>query len=108
MTTNITRKQVDSDLDSDDLEFEPFDYDDEPTVEPKYACDYIIAALGILDHSALEQSVSKTETLQRQLAALAAIPRLAVTNVHQSREISHELTRAIVHVQLQLDDAIVG
>ena len=79
----IPLKQVESDLDSDDLEFEPFDYEEE--TDPKYTVHYIIEALGILDNSALEQNVSKTEAINRQIGALKSIPKLAQANSSQEK-----------------------
>ena len=79
----VPPKEVESDLDSDDLEFEPYDYEEE--TDPKYTVHYIIEALEILDNSALEQNVSKTEAINRQIGALKSIPKLAEANSSQGK-----------------------
>ena len=59
------------------------DYEEE--TDPKYTVHYIIEALGILDNSALEQNVSKTEAINRQIGALKSIPKLAKANSSQDK-----------------------
>ena len=72
-------------LDSDDFEFEPFDWSNSLT--SKYAPKYILEASDTLSGFGLPPNVSHTEKANRTAAALSSIPYLAEVNSEQAAKI---------------------
>ena len=72
-------------LDSDDFEFEQFDWSTSST--SKYAPKYILEANDTLSGFGLPPNVSHTEKANRTAAALSAIPKLARVNSDQAAQI---------------------
>jgi len=85
-------------LDSDDLEFEQFEFET-PNLS-KYSPRFLLEASGILVDRNLTQSMSESEKSKRKVAALERIPFLARVNEASSKELVDELLTGITHFEI--------
>ena len=85
-------------LDSDDLEFEQFEFET-PNLS-KFSPRFLLEASGILVDRNLTQSMSESEKSKRKVAALERIPYLARVNEASSKELVDELLTGITHFEI--------